>query len=377
MRKFIISLLVLIMTLLIFPAMSSNSFAEDSVVDVKCLKIDESAESCAITGFKDGTPDSAKEGKLDIPDTLAGKKVTGIGESAFKGCSALTSITIPNSVTSIGNEAFYFCEGLTSITIPNSVKTIGYNAFYGCNNLTCAIYIGTESELNTLKTNISDVDNEKLTDNLHHLFNIDDGVITTTTQSTLLSGDFVIPDTLDKIKVTGIGYEAFYGCNNLTSVSIPDSVTSIGTYAFKECSGLTSVSIPNKVTSIGNGAFGMCSNLKSVSIPDSVENIGGMAFACCSSLKSVTIPGSVKTIGDRVFSDCQNFIYLGTEDNWKKIEGYKNVSSLDNIYFKDKENHIWTRWYIFKKPTTTKKGKRCRLCIDCNKVESETIPKLT
>ena len=61
--------------------------------------------------------------------------VTNIGEHAFSGCTGLTSITIPNGVTSIGNYAFYGCTGLTSITIPNSVTRIGDFAFYDCTGL--------------------------------------------------------------------------------------------------------------------------------------------------------------------------------------------------------------------------------------------------
>ncbi len=55
--------------------------------------------------------------------------VTSIGEDAFVGCDALTTVSIPNSVTSIGRDAFNNCRGLTSVTIPNSVTTIGSDAF--------------------------------------------------------------------------------------------------------------------------------------------------------------------------------------------------------------------------------------------------------
>ena len=65
-------------------------------------------------------------------NTIIPNSVTSIGESAFEGCSSLTSIEIPNSVTSIGFSAFRECIGLTSITIPNSITTIGEHAFFAC-----------------------------------------------------------------------------------------------------------------------------------------------------------------------------------------------------------------------------------------------------
>ena len=104
--------------------------------------------------------------------------------------------------------------------------------------------------------------------------------------------------------VTTIGCSAFYGCDSLTSVTIPDSVTTIGYEAFAWCGSLTSVTIPDSVTSIGAAAFYVCSSLTSVTIPNSVTTIGGGAFSCCENLTSVTIPDSVTTIGNGVFSVC-------------------------------------------------------------------------
>ncbi len=76
------------------------------------------------------------QGNVVIPEEVTymdkTRKVTSVGYSAFRACSGLTSITIPNSVTSIGYSAFSGCSGLTSITIPNTVTSIEYSAFSGC-----------------------------------------------------------------------------------------------------------------------------------------------------------------------------------------------------------------------------------------------------
>ena len=107
-----------------------------------------------------------------------------INSQAFKGCTGLTSVTLPNSVTRIGYEAFYGCTDLPSVTIPNSVTSIGDEAFSGCRGLPSVI----------------------------------------------------IPNS-----VTEIGRSAFFGCTGLTSVTIGTSVSSIGDGAFFGCTDLKKV----------------------------------------------------------------------------------------------------------------------------------------
>ena len=97
--------------------------------------------------------------------------------------------------------------------------------------------------------------------------------------------------------------QAFYDCQSLASITIPERVTSIGKSAFTQCA-FTDINIPERVTSIGNDAFFYCTSLTTITIPENSQltSIGQQAFAGCTSLTAITIPEGVTNIGVRAFS---------------------------------------------------------------------------
>ena len=235
---------------------------------------------------------------INIPDS-----VTSIGDGAFSGCSSLTGITIPDGVTSIGLGAFNDCSSLTSINIPDGVTSFGGWTFYGCSSLTGI----------TIPNGVT---------------NIGDSAFYGCTSLTSIN----IPD-----GVTSIGYDVFRDCTNLTSINIPDGVTSIGNWTFGDCSSLTSITIPNSVTSIGDSAFGDCSSLTSITIPDGVTSIGEGAFRDCSSLISINIPDGVTKIGDGAFYDCTSLTGITIPNGVTEIgdSAFEDCTSLTSINIPD------------------------------------------
>ncbi len=269
--------------------------------------------------------------RITIPD-----RVTYIGREAFNGCTSLTSIKIPDRVTYIGDYAFSGCEGLTSVKIPDSVMVIGDYAFSGCEGLTRITISDRVTEIGYdvfrwcnpqifqgvyFPTQFHEKLNFSYKRQVNHII---------ITKSEKVSGDLIIPDSIDKLPVKEIGKSAFDGCTGLTSVTIPDSVTRIGREAFNGCTGLTSIKIPDRVTYIGDYAFSGCEGLTSVTIPDSVTEIGVHAFSGCEGLTSVKIPDSVTEIGNYAFSGCEGLTSVKIPDSVKRI-GYEAFSECERL----------------------------------------------
>ena len=126
------------------------------------------------------------------------------------------------------------------------------------------------------------------------------------------SGDLVIPSTIthnDTVyTITTIGYNAFWKCTNITSLTLPNTLNSIIQGAFAGCTGISGeVVFPDAVTHLGADAFRTCTSLNSVVFNDSLKTIGSSAFQGCTSLEHISsFPESLTTIYHKAFYGCNH-----------------------------------------------------------------------
>ena len=318
-----------------------------------------------ITGYK------GSEQKVDVPEKINKKSVTRIGNLAFKDCTKITSIAMPDSVAYIGRSAFYNCTSLKSITIPDGVKEIGYAAFSECAGLVSVkipdnvTKIGDSAFINCANLTKIDVTagNKYYSSANGVLFNKDKSELICYPAGIKNVG-YSIPD-----GVTVIRDRAFNKCLSLNSITIPKSVQDIETYSFFGCTSLEAInvaasnknyadvngilfskdktkivcypankknmsySIPVSVKVVGVAAFRDCIYLKGITIPDSVTNIEHHAFSNCKSLKSITIPDSITAIEMATFIDCASLIGVKIPDSVTSIRSgaFSNCTSLTKI----------------------------------------------
>ena len=121
----------------------------------------------------------------------------------------------------------------------------------------------------------------------------------------IYSGDIVIPAkvTIEDVEytVTGIEPQAFYYCEELTSVVLPNTIKAIGYNAFDHCTALTSINFPEGLEIIEGDAFWGCENLTEITLPSTLKELYDWAFEQCINLRSINLPEALEYVGYAVF----------------------------------------------------------------------------
>ncbi len=278
--------------------------------------------------------------KSFIKEVIVEEGVTHIGMGSFFECPELQQVTLPKSLKTISYDAFSWSGKLQSITIPENVTEIYSWAFAGSGlkeiyfmgnapqmqdalmELTATAYYPANNETWTADVQTAAGGNITWVAALptegscgeNVTWKLESGVLT-------ISGTGAMTDYLyfDKLPwytqrqsiqkivveegVTALSTSAFYGCSNVTEVTLPVGLTEISAGIFSECTGLRKINIPNTVTAIRTEAFTMCESLTALELPECLNAIGDFAFGGCTNLLELSFPDKVIRVGISAVSD--------------------------------------------------------------------------
>lgn len=260
----------------------TDVFSQDVTLYAKWANEDD-ANAYTYATLSDGTVKIlsyiGKRKYLTVPDTIEGKTVSCIGESAFENNTRLRKVSLPEHLTEIMPYAFNGCSRLLSIDVPESVQTIGTFAFYGCARMS-SVGIVPGSDLRTIGEQAF--------------------------ANTMISS-FTIPQ-----KLSELGDGAFLGCRGMRKITVAEGnatfqekenavYDSTGTKLIYYPTGLAgSYPVAEGTKEIGKYAFAYA-RASQITLPDGLETIGDQSFTGVSA-NEITIPASVRKMGEYAFS---------------------------------------------------------------------------
>lgn len=419
-----------------------------SKIDEKTFSGAEGVQSLEISGSVTQIEKNSFKGFENLQVIMLPASLEKIGNNAFAGCEALVQILGAQSVTSIGKSAFEDCTSLMGIEAFGSLQSIGERAFSGCKSI-AAIDLtqipldemgdGAFAGCENLSSVILPTGIEALPANAF--------------KDCIWLGAISLPETLTNIGesafentaltsidldgVQKVGKRAFFGCDEILSLTIPASVTEVGKNAFKGCTQLAELTTPflgknekskegflymfgytssirkitvtglenvNKktfrgadtvqeiylnegVTKIGKNAFRNFGSLMYISLPSTLEEIGNNAFRDLN-INEIDLSGTgLKRIGDNVFRNCDNLISMDLsvapiEKLGKNI--FRDCSNLEWVDFPDGITEIpeGTFYQCYNKTvldlpdTVTKIGKKAYARTGITSVFIENVEKI-
>lgn len=270
-------------------------------------------------------------GRLVLPDSVNDdgvmRRVAGVGHMAFRMCSGLRSVVIPNAVRYLGQHAFAACTQLDSVRIGTGLDSLGMMVFGNCINLTvievdsgnavfdsregCNAIIRRDGDTlvfgcrgTTIPSSVRHIGADAFGNNSPYNLTIPEGVISI--GKAAFSGcqfDVVLPNSVDSIAEEAFAFSYF------TTLQLNEGLRVIGKGAFSHLYNITELTIPRSVQYIGHQAFGDCRALREVHyLADSCAVMGGVffgydrsAFCQCTTLQRIVVGASVRYLPDYAF----------------------------------------------------------------------------
>ncbi len=270
-----------------------------------------------ITDFENNTievtyPEEGNEsevsyiGEVNIPSKLTYNEVeytiTGIGEFAFKECTELTRVTLPQTLKYIGQYAFFNSSGLKEVLGCEGLEEISGYAFANCGALADFPFLPSLKYIeNTAFAYCIELKECNLND------------------------------------VKSIGDNAFMGCKSLKSLNFSEFGGNLCKGVFMGCTGLEEVDLSETLEDIPELTFSDCPNLKTINLPTSLKRIGNNSFTGCRSIEEIELPENLESIGSNAFGGCSGIMKLnGLDHNIELGEGaFHNLASLDSLKISD------------------------------------------
>ena len=328
-------LLVLAITVLCF-AVGMTASAEDRTV-VDSGECGAQGDNVIWTLYDDGELVISGEGEME--EYTSSSDVPWRKHTEYGSAISIKRLTVEDGVNSISGTACWVCYDLTVIILPDSLNSIGSCAFSN------SVYY---NDSNNWDNGVLYIGN--------HLIEA----------SKTLSGVYGIRD-----NTVSIAESAFLGCENLTDITIPDSVKYIGRSAFSGCNNLVDINIPKSVIKIEEGAFNTCYELKSINVasdnafyltdengvlfnkdktellqypngktdneyivPNGVKTICAGAFGGLLDLENIALPESIEIIGEEAFSCSPSLTSINLPSSIKRIDSFAFTYSMfiEEIY---------------------------------------------
>ena len=258
-------------------------------------------------------------------DIVINEGVTTIGNTAFKGCSNITSVSMPSTVTEIGSKSFENCTNLKTAKLPENIKKINSEAFYNCNNLSDEITIKEGTTIEKLafsKTGISKV-------------TIENGVVLPVNSFNSCSKleKVIIKDNVTINMGTWNGDQSFSKCDNLKTINMGKNIKMHNEFAnLNQDSNWTAAFYKSNIeemtveslSEVGPSVFyNVGAALKGdIVINEGVTTIGGWAFRGCGNITSVSIPSTVTEIKSKAFENCKSLKTINvnmTKTEWEAV----------------------------------------------------------
>lgn len=287
-------------------------------------------EYTTVTGGVDITAYKGTSENIVVPATLNGHKVVSvsglysgrknnvksvtfssgiksIGSSALKDYTMLTRVSL-GTVTSIGTSAFEGCKALRTVTIPSTAISIGAGAFAGCTSLQSV----------SITSRITEIP-DRMFMNCSAL------------------STFTFPNYVQEI-----GANAFSGCTMLKTINLPATLETIGESAFENCKLLSTPVLPgNKLRTIEQAAFKGCTSITSIFIPNSVSRVKDSAFYGCTAMTSAYVSPSVKILERNAFSNCSKLKKIVFGGANSSFSSFFSSASKPSIYFPARYAASW------------------------------------